>query len=1452
MPLSSFHPVVRAWFEETFGEPSPPQAQGWPAIARGENALILAPTGSGKTLAAFLKCLDQLYQEARPANTGVQVLYISPLKALNNDIHKNLEVPLRGIEAKAREMGVDLPRLTTAVRTGDTSQRDRQAMLKRPPHVLITTPESLYLILTSKAREMLRTVRYVIVDEIHAMCSTKRGVHLSLSLERLEALVAKPPVRIGLSATQRPLEEIARYLGGVGRDVTIIDTGTRKQLDLLVEVPLEDMRALPEGSMWGAIQPRLLELIRQHRSTLVFVNYRGLAERLADRLNGLAGREIAKVHHGSMSREARERVEQELKEGRLPCLVATSSLELGIDVGAIDLVVQVESPKSAARGLQRVGRAGHVIGAASKGRLLPKFRGDLLETACIVREMLRGQVEETRIPTGALDVLAQQVTAMCAVDDWQVGEMLDLIRRSYCYRDLTERQLNAVLEMLSGRYPSEEFRDLRPRITWDREANVVRSREGAKHLAIRSGGTIPDRGYYGVYIHGTNIKLGEMDEEFVYESRVGEAFLLGTATWKIEAIEHDRLLVTEAFGSLPKLPFWKGDGLGRPYEMGVKLGQFVREVADKLGWSGLEPWLQQECALDENAARNLRAYLVDQVEATGALPTDLQVVAEYYLDEIGDRRIVIHSPFGGRVHQAWTMVLKYRLRELMGIEAEMMHTDDGILIRLPGSDATPPIERMLKVDPAEAYDMLLEEVGNSPVFGSYFRMNAGRSLVLPRPQPGRRQPFWLQRLKAADLLQVARKYDNFPVVLETYREVLREVLDLEGLERVLQGLQSGAINLQVAEMDAPSPMAAAFMMTFVAAYFYADEMPKAERKSALLNLNRDLLREILGAEDLRELLDPRAIAAVEARLQRLAEGWRPRNADEAEDLLRRLGDLSGPELALRGVEPGWLAALEAQRRAFRLLIHREERWVSVDDRAMYSDLEGYAGAVIRRFTRNAVPFLPDALVARYGYDRDSVLRYLAVLQAEGVLSAGEYTQGVTGREFCDVEVLQQIHRQTLSVLRREVEPVDGAAFARFLTAWQGLGTGTAGDGTAGLDGARVAARSAARGVVPHALRRALTLLQGVPLPPEAWERDILPARVPGYQPLWLDQLCATGELHWSAAGGGKLAFYLPEQVGAFAHRLGAVPDPAALPEEQAAVLGALGRTGADFLGGVARSAGLAPAAALEALWALAWAGLVTNDTFAPVRQVMRGGASKTASRRGSGAGAPLAGGTGRWSLTARLLPPDAAALDVAAVYTQVLLERYGVVTREAVQSEDGPVPWTDVLRVLKRMELKGQVRQGYFIRDLSGAQFALPEAVERLRAARDAGPEAGGGEGGVRLLAACDPGNPYGSILPAPEGLRGRPASTYLVLEHGRPVLALEAGGKRFTPLDVTLTGDPVRLGRALAGVKALLAGPRLAGSPRRIDVEAWGDTPIYESPVAEALQALGFERAPAKLVLYR
>lgn len=1409
MSLSSFHPVVQAWFTERFGAPSPPQALGWPAIAGREHTLILAPTGSGKTLAAFLKCLDVLYQEGVAPDAGVQVLYISPLKALNRDIHRNLQEPLTEIAAKAEAMGVTLPRLSAAVRTGDTSQQERARMLRHPPHILITTPESLYLMLTSQARRILSGVRYVIVDEIHALCTTKRGAHLALSLERLEALTRRPPVRIGLSATQRPLEEVARFLGGPGRPVQIVDAGMRKALDLRIEVPIDEMRSLPEGSIWPEIHRRLISLIEAHRSTIIFVNYRGLAERLTEQLNREAERPIAKVHHGSMSREIREQVEAELKEGLLPCVVATSSLELGIDVGAVDLVIQVESPKAVSAGLQRVGRAGHLLGAVAKGRLIPKYRGDLVEMACIVREMSAGQVETTKVPTGGLDVLAQQITAMAAMDEWRVDDLLTLCRRSYPYRDLSEKQLQTVLQMLAGRYPAEEFRDLRPRIIWDSEAGTIRGREGARTLAILAGGTIPDRGYYGVYLEGSSTRLGELDEEFIYESRVGDVFNLGTATWRIAAIEHDRINVTPAPGALPRMPFWKGDGLGRPFELGQRVGAFLREVGSNLDEPTLPARLMAECHLNERAVSNLLSYLRDQREATDLLPSDRLILAETFWDEAGDRRIVIHSPFGGRVHLAWITLLRRRIRDLMGLEAELLQTDDGILIRLPGADRLPEIEKMLRLSPAEAETLLLEEVGSTPVFGAFFRMNAGRALILPRPRPGRRRPFWIQRMRAADLLQVAERYDSFPIVLETYREVMQDLFDLAGLSQVLEGLSTGEIGLQVVETEAPSPMAASVMIGFVGEHMYDGETPKAERQSALLNLNREILRELLGEERLRELLDPRAIQEVADRLQRLAPEWQPRSVDETEDLLRQIGDLTTSECRERGALPVWLDQLAKERRAAKVSIAGEERWVSAMDLQTYADPETYAGAILRRFARVHGPFTLGAVAGRYGLPLATVRRHLDLLVEEGALAKGEFTTAVQGTEYCDLDVLQQIHRQTLALLRAAVEPVDGPTLARFLLAWHGIPASSPGP----------AGRAAAP---PHALRRALGQLHGLLLPLDAWEAAVLPTRLPNYQPLWLDQLCATGELAWVQAPGGRLALYFPERIGPYARRLQGRPE--GLTPEQERVLIALERLGADFLGGIARWSGLTPPEALEALLVLARQGIVTNDTGAPLRL-----------SAGKKAG-PMKAGTGRWSLTNRLLPPDQGGVEA---YAQILLERYGILTYEAVQAEEGPWSWSELLDALKRMELRGEVRRGYFVAGLSGYQFALPEAVERLRGARDAGVDQ------VVLLNLCDPANPWSSLLSLPEGVRlPRLATNWLAMVGGRPVLAVESGGKRLTPLPGIAEAD---LTAALGTLRSLLHGHR-----RRLEVERWGDEPILHHPIAESLQSLGFERTPRSLVLYK
>src|SRR6266540_2967255 len=796
-PLSVFSPATRAWFEGTFDEPTPAQVLGWPAIARGGHTLIQAPTGSGKTLAAFLYGIDRLNETP---GEGLRLLYVSPLKALNYDVERNLRGPLAGLSSELR----------VAVRTGDTPQKERRDMLRRPPDVLITTPESLFLLLTSRARELLTGVETLVLDEVHAVAGTKRGAHLALSVERLDRLLEKPVQRIGLSATQRPLEEIGRFVSG-GTPIELIDAGRAKELDLEVVVPVEDMRELGGGvstgegiagtgfeaspqSIWPSIYPEILRLVEEHRSTIVFVNNRRLAERLARRLNELAEREIARAHHGSLAREQRFEIEELLKKGEIPCLVATSSLELGIDMGAVDLVIQVESPKSVARGLQRIGRAGHELGAVSKGRIFPKFRADLLESAVVAERMQAGAIEETVIPRNPLDVLAQQIVAICADEEIAVDELHDLVRGAYNFADLSRVQLENVLDMLAGRYPSDEFAELRPRIVWDRTAGVIRGRGGARQLAVTNAGTIPDRGLYGVHLVDGGGRVGELDEEMVYEARAGQTFLLGASTWRIEEITRDRVLVSPAPGVPGAIPFWKGEGPGRPHELGEAIGKASRELASLSETKALARLTEQH-SLDEQAARNLLTFLGDQQAATGAVPSDRTVVVERFRDEIGDWRVCILTPFGARVHAPWSLALGARLRDALGLEVQSLWSDDGIAILLPDADATPPIDELI-IDPNDIEDLVMTELGGSALFGSRFRENAGRALLIPRRRPGERTPLWQQRLKAQGLLQVARKYGSFPVILETYRECLQDVFDLPALKRLLSGLKTRQQPLQ--------------------------------------------------------------------------------------------------------------------------------------------------------------------------------------------------------------------------------------------------------------------------------------------------------------------------------------------------------------------------------------------------------------------------------------------------------------------------------------------------------------------------------------------------------------------------------------------------------------------------------------------------------------------------------
>src|SRR5438128_1752528 len=1073
-PLAVFSPATRAWFEGAFREPTPAQRLGWPAIASGAHTLIQAPTGSGKTLAAFLYGIDKLTAEP---GAGLRLIYVSPLKALNYDIERNLRGPLAGLQSQLR----------IAVRTGDTPQKERAAMLRDPPDILITTPESLYLLSNSRTRENPKGVRTLILDDVHAVAGNKRGAHLALSVERLRRLTDAPFQRIGLSATQRPMEEIGRFVSGA-RDIQLVDAGVAKELDLEVVVPVEDMRepgADSEGvssegsqsSIWPSIYPKILELVEAHRSTIVFVNNRRLAERLALRLNELAEKEIARAHHGSIAREQRVEIEELLKAGEIPCLVATSSLELGIDMGAVDLVIQVESPKSVARGLQRIGRAGHTLDAVSKGRIFPKFRADLLECAVVAQRMRQGAIEETQIPRNPLDVLAQQVVAICADEEIEVAELHSLVRRAYPFADLSRAQLENVLDMLAGRYPSDEFAELRPRIIWDRTAGVVRGRPGARRLAVTNAGTIPDRGLFGVFIAGSEpaSRVGELDEEMVYEARAGQVIVLGASSWRIEEIGRDRVLVSPAPGVPGAVPFWKGEGVGRPYELGEAIGKFARELL-----AARDPKVPD---LDERAERNLVAFLREQERATGALPSDRTVVVERFRDEIGDWRVCILTPFGARVHAPWAMAVGARLRESLGLEVQSIWSDDGIAFHLPDADAPPATDELL-IGPDEIEDLVVQEVGQSALFGARFRENAARALLIPRRRPGERTPLWQQRLKAQSLLQVARRYGSFPVILETYRECLQDVFDLPSLKKLLHGLRTRELDLVDVETPSASPYAAALLFDYVATYMYEDDTPPAERRAQALSLDRDLLRELLGQEELRDLLDPEAMAEVERQLRPEA-----RNPDELHDLLRRA---------------------------------------------------------------------------------------------------------------------------SLAALRREVEPAEQESLGRFLPAWHGID------------------RRAT-------LREALVPLQGLSLPVSLWESEVLPRRVPNYQPAQLDQLCASGEVVWVGAGLDRVAVFFREDAAA----LGA-PAAASPPEGQAhdAIRTALASS-AEFWFDLLDATGLDAETALPALWELVWAGEVTNDAWAPLRAARRYGVPKTERRprRFSRRRAESITATqGRWSLTDKLFP----------------------------------------------------------------------------------------------------------------------------------------------------------------------------------------------------------------------
>ncbi len=1495
--LQRFSPAVRAWFATSFPTPTPPQVHGWPAITDRQHTLICAPTGSGKTLTAFLASIDRLTTTPIPDKLArTRVLYISPLRALAFDIEKNLRAPLMGIQLAAERLGEPFVQPVVAMRTGDTSSKDRQALIRRPPDMLITTPESLYLMLTSSAAATLASVETVIIDEIHAMATTKRGAHLMLSLERLEEITTTPPQRIGLSATQRPLEEVARFLGGfsapgVQRPVAIIDAGVRKQLVVDVVVPVEDLGEMGQvvptelrsgpasaalspqrSSIWPSIYPRILELVAAHRSTIIFCNARRQAERLAARLNeaaqeagigvdpetGLMVEDLVKAHHGSLAREQRVVIEDQLKRGVLRGIVATSSLELGIDMGAVDLVIQVESPGSVSRGLQRIGRAGHQVGEPSKGTLFPKHRGDLLEAAVVTKRMVEGLIETTRYLRNPLDVLAQQIVAAVAIaaGDVSVESIGAMVRRCACFADISEELLTNTLDLLAGRYPSEEFSELRPRLVWDRINNTLRARDGSRRLAVTSGGTIPDRGLFGVFLpDGT--RVGELDEEMVYESRPGETFILGASTWRIEDITFERVTVTPAPGQPGKMPFWHGDRPGRPLELGRALGAFQREMRALDDPTALER-LRSEYSLDEFAANNVVLYLREQAEATGVVPDDRTVVIERFRDEIGDWRVCILSPFGTPVHAPWAMAIERRLIERFDMAVETMWGDDGIVIRLPEAADELPLSEVL-IDPEDIDEILMSTLPQTSLFSARFRECAARALLLPRRRPDRRTPLWQQRQRAADLLAVAAKYPSFPILLETSRECLQDVFDVPALREVLGQLRSRAVRVVSVDTAKASPFAQSLLFNWIAAYMYEGDAPLAERRAAALALDRDLLRDLLGAEELRELLDAGVLADLELELQCLADGRRARSADELHDVLRRVGDLSAAEADVRSEgEPGrsvdWMASLVAERRAIGVRVADEDRFIAAEDAARYRDALGCSlpmglpmaftdpvarplEELLRRYARTHGPFVSADAARRFGLPLERVAGALGALEAEERLVIGEFRPDGLAREWCDVEVLRQLRRRSLATLRREVEPVEPEALARFLQLWHGV-------------------PSERRG--PDALVEALGALQGSALVASTLESEILPLRVRGYRTSDLDELCTGGDVVWLGAGAigaadGRVRLYFADQLPLLANALEAVDPPQG--ELHDAIRTLLGERGASFWGQVRAAA---PSATdvelLAALWDLVWAGEVTNDSLAPLRAIIGGAgksrsaaASKTRARPRPGrltrVGPPA--GAGRWSLVAPLLLPRPTPTAIAHASALQLLERHGVLTREAVGAEGVVGGFSAVYGVLKVLEERGQVRRGYFVSGLGAAQFSLPGAVDRLRSVRE-GPDALRPEVAQNtiVLAATDPAQPYGGTLPWPDnnGRPSRSAGALVVSTAGRAVAWLDQRGHHL----LTFAGADVETGWVDAVAALVKDGRQRAIEIRKLN----GEPPPVSGPVVDALKRVGFVDGYRGLVL--
>ena len=1501
--MARFSPLTRGWFAGTFVEPTPAQAAAWSAIANGDNTLVIAPTGSGKTLAAFLWAIDRLAQEP---GQGTRVLYVSPLKALAVDVERNLRTPLTGITRIAEGDGLPVPQISVGVRSGDTPPAQRRQLITKPPDILITTPESLFLMLTSAARETLAGVQTVIADEVHAVAGTKRGAHLALSLERLDALLENSAQRIGLSATVRPPEEVARFLSGA-RPTTIVAPPAAKTFELTVQVPVPDMANLENNTIWPDVEARIVDLIETHNSTIVFANSRRLAERLTTRINEIhaersgielaaaPNREVpggppahvmasgqtygaeallARAHHGSVSKEQRAAVEDDLKTGRLKAVVATSSLELGIDMGAVDLVIQVEAPPSVASGLQRIGRAGHQVGEISRGVLFPKHRTDLIGCAVSVQRMLAGQIETMRVPTNPLDILAQHTVAVCALEPVSADEWFDVVRRSAPFATLPRSAFEATLDLLSGKYPSTDFAELRPRLVYDRDTGTLTARPGAQRLAVTSGGAIPDRGMFTVYLATDSEKpsrVGELDEEMVYESRPGDVISLGATSWRITEITHDRVLVIPAPGQPARLPFWRGDDAGRPAELGQAVGRFTGELAG-MGREDFETRCA-ELGFADYATDNLWQLLDDQRTATKVVPSDTTLLVERFRDELGDWRVILHSPYGLKVHGPLALAVSRRLLERYGIDEKPTASDDGIVVRLPDTEDTPPGAELFVFEPDEIEPLVTTEVGGSALFASRFRECASRALLLPRRHPGKRSPLWHQRQRAAQLLDVARKYPDFPIVLETVRECLQDVYDVPTLTDLMSRIEQRRVRLVEVETQTPSPFAASLLFGYVGAFMYEGDSPLAERRAAALSLDSTLLAELLGRVELRELLDPDIIAATSRQLQHLTDDRKARDAEAVADLLRLLGPLTEAEIAERSAATdvgGWLAGLHAAKRVLPVSYAGQLWWVGIEDIGRLRDAVGVAvpvgvpmsfteavpdplGELLGRFARTRGPFTTAEAATRFGLGLRVAADVLGRMALDGKLVRGEFVAGPDADQWCDAEVLRILRRRSLAALRAQVEPVSTAAYARFLPAWQQVGRSA----TSGVDG----------------LAGVIDQLAGVPIPASAVEPLVFAPRVRDYQPAMLDELLASGEVTWSGAGSisgsdGWIAFHHADTAALTL----AAPAEIEFTDAHRGIFDVLGSPGESrgaffFRQLVAGSEDEVK----TALWELIWAGWVTGDTFAPVRAMLSGG-RKPGTRRPAAPAhrqrrAPRLSRysvahpqnrpvdptvAGRWSALPAAEPDSTVRAHFSA---ELLLNRYGVLTKGGVAGEGVPGGFATLYKVLSGFEEAGRCQRGYFVESLGGAQFAVASTVDRLRTYLD-GVDPERPDYQAIVLAAADPANPYGAALPWPAradadaGHRpGRKAGALVVLVDGELVWFSERGGRSLLNFS---TDEEAQ--RAAAGALAeLVSSGRIGG----ILVEKLDGVPVLEAAAhpdrrvtAEALVDAGFARTPRGLRL--